>query len=235
MKRRKPLGFTLIELLVVIAIIAILASVLFPVFASVRAKARATSCLSNIRQLGFAIQMYTTDHDEGYPCSCMAMMMAPDPQYWVDNVVPYVKSKTMLRCPQDNSELWNDLMTPRRTSYGFNSYFEPVQAPYNGIKLAAVACPEECILLGEVNDTWMDMMINPMYWGDQPKVTDGVMQMMEWDMGMGQPMSAEMHRHHAVSNYSFADGHARAMQFGATFKQTGMMPPAIDHWDPKRE
>ena len=60
-------GFTLIELLVVIAIIAILASILFPVFARAREKARQTSCLSNMKQLGLACSMYAQDYDELLP------------------------------------------------------------------------------------------------------------------------------------------------------------------------
>jgi prepilin-type N-terminal cleavage/methylation domain-containing protein len=63
----KQRGFTLIELLVVIAIIAILAAILFPVFAQAREKARQTSCLSNEKQLGTAISMYVQDYDETYP------------------------------------------------------------------------------------------------------------------------------------------------------------------------
>src|SRR5215471_14245464 len=64
---RKQIGFTLIELLVVIAIIAILAAILFPVFAQAREKARQTSCLSNTKQLGTAIIMYIQDYDESHP------------------------------------------------------------------------------------------------------------------------------------------------------------------------
>src|SRR5881296_1738464 len=60
-------GFTLIELLVVIAIIAILAAILFPVFAQAREKARQTACLSNEKQMGTAVQMYAQDYDEGLP------------------------------------------------------------------------------------------------------------------------------------------------------------------------
>src|SRR6184192_1478744 len=64
LKRSRRTGFTLIELLVVIAIIAILAAILFPVFAQAREKARAISCLSNVKQMGLAHQMYWQDYDE---------------------------------------------------------------------------------------------------------------------------------------------------------------------------
>ena len=64
---RRRLGFTLIELLVVIAIIAILAAILFPVFARAREKARQTQCLSNYKQLALAVQMYIQDYDGVYP------------------------------------------------------------------------------------------------------------------------------------------------------------------------
>ena len=67
MKGRSGLGFTLIELLVVIAIIAILAAILFPVFARARAKARQTKCLSNLKQIGLAFHMYASDYDELLP------------------------------------------------------------------------------------------------------------------------------------------------------------------------
>lgn len=67
---RKPQGFTLIELLVVIAVIAILAALLFPVFAEARAKARQAGCLSNLRQIGTALAMYVQDYDEHLPIAC---------------------------------------------------------------------------------------------------------------------------------------------------------------------
>src|SRR5436189_247315 len=70
MKGRRSLGFTLIELLVVIAIIAILAAILFPVFAQARDKARQAGCLSNLKQVGTALMMYQQDYDERMPTTC---------------------------------------------------------------------------------------------------------------------------------------------------------------------
>jgi len=116
--RRK--GFTLIELLVVIAIIAILAAILFPVFAAAREKARASSCLSNCKQLALAIIMYAGDYDQYPPtgaahprCLCMhngSAYWANDPSPvvgagWsvssVDQLYPYIKNRGIWHCPDD--------------------------------------------------------------------------------------------------------------------------------------
>jgi prepilin-type N-terminal cleavage/methylation domain-containing protein len=87
-------GFTLIELLVVIAIIAILAAILFPVFAQARDKARQTACLSNAKQIGTAVMMYTQDYDERYPSIDFAKYLIV--------ILPYTKNEEIWKCPNES-------------------------------------------------------------------------------------------------------------------------------------
>ncbi len=109
MHRRR--AFTLIELLVVIAIIAILAAILFPVFAQATEKARATQCLSNMKQLGMALMQYVQDYDETYPYYA-GPVTAQRPELYIWSIFqPYVKNGQVLRCPSDPTPLEWD---PRR-------------------------------------------------------------------------------------------------------------------------
>jgi prepilin-type N-terminal cleavage/methylation domain-containing protein/prepilin-type processing-associated H-X9-DG protein len=100
MKRR---GFTLIELLVVIAIIAILAAILFPVFAKAREKARQISCLSNCKQLGLGVMMYAQDYDETYPRGCFLDGGKVNDWTWTIQLQPYVSNNQVFVCPSDPS------------------------------------------------------------------------------------------------------------------------------------
>ncbi|MFO8081404.1 MAG: DUF1559 domain-containing protein [Armatimonadota bacterium] len=98
MTRRK--GFTLIELLVVIAIIAILAAILFPVFARAREKARQTSCLSNLKQIGLAETMYQQDYDETTGTYIQGAPSGVSSDYsWIDLLMPYVNNTQLFECP----------------------------------------------------------------------------------------------------------------------------------------
>ena len=92
-------GFTLIELLVVIAIIAILAAILFPVFASARESARRTTCVSNLRQLGMAAHMYAGDYDELFPCDYYACNSSTTHMRLVGQLTPYMKNMQVFYCP----------------------------------------------------------------------------------------------------------------------------------------
>jgi prepilin-type N-terminal cleavage/methylation domain-containing protein/prepilin-type processing-associated H-X9-DG protein len=103
---RKP-GFTLIELLVVIAVIAILAAILFPVFAQARERARMTTCVSNMRQIGSALIMYAQDYDETFPyirfhCPGAGTALKGSRCYvWKSAIRPYLKSLDVLACPSN--------------------------------------------------------------------------------------------------------------------------------------
>src|SRR3989304_367263 len=94
MYHRRSKGFTLIQLPLVIAIIAILAAILFPVFAKARDKARQATCLSNVKQLTLALLMYAEDYDEGLPAATGWGNYG-----WWGRIRPYTKSSGILHCP----------------------------------------------------------------------------------------------------------------------------------------
>jgi prepilin-type N-terminal cleavage/methylation domain-containing protein/prepilin-type processing-associated H-X9-DG protein len=119
---RRTSGFTLIELLVVIAIIAILAAILFPVFAQAREKARQAACLNNTKQLGLGIMQYIQDYDETYPPGGFSAsglgpeMLAID--RWYKTVAPYTRNTMIRACPSAKVQVVST--TTYGTNYGIH-------------------------------------------------------------------------------------------------------------------
>jgi prepilin-type N-terminal cleavage/methylation domain-containing protein/prepilin-type processing-associated H-X9-DG protein len=203
--RRK--GFTLIELLVVIAIIAILAAILFPVFARAREKARQASCQSNIKQLELGLLMYTQDYDEmvGYNYQYMPQPGATQLAWWWDQVQPYVKNDQIVRCP---SAYWTYTYlrptgrpNPASASYAraswlcSNSGAAAATIPNAPVSLAAIQDPAGTI---DILDS-----IGAELWA-YPDHTD---------LGTNpvQPPQTAM-RHNDMMNVSFYDGHVKTLK-----------------------
>ncbi len=210
----KKCAFTLIELLVVIAIIAILAAILFPVFAQAREKARAISCLSNLKQSGLAYAMYVQDYDETTP---LQKSKANGGQYWFVLIQPYVKSWNLLLCPDRSlttSRTGNSYpveLKGRLLGYGYNDGWisdsgygltSQVPDPNNasstirpGKAIASIQFPSDCVAFGDTNDT--------------PGYSIGMDNMLG---GSDAPTSTKSMRHNANYNFAFVDGHAKVIK-----------------------
>jgi prepilin-type N-terminal cleavage/methylation domain-containing protein/prepilin-type processing-associated H-X9-DG protein len=146
---RRRAAFTLIELLVVIAIIAILAAILFPVFAQAREKARAITCISNEKQLGLSTMMYVEDYDEVYPNGSEFLTYGTGSQDWpcgwAGQVYPYVKSVGVFKCPDDAPV---DVV-----SYCYNSNLGEASwynGSVSGVPEASMAAPSTTVMFCEV-------------------------------------------------------------------------------------
>ncbi len=217
-------GFTLIELLVVIAIIAILAAILFPVFAQAREKARAASCLSNTKQIGTALQLYIDDFEETVPPCCdsrLSMYTDADvanwPGYpftklnttswvgvgsycwtWMDSIFPYTKNVNIFNCPSLNKK-FNGYGFNLMLNHGYNS-MDAAAAGCNPYSLAGISNVSEivfcCDALVQTAEPWSKgaFIMAPVI-ACGDVVTGG---------GYSQP-----NRHNDGMNITYCDGHAK--------------------------
>ncbi|MCC7493261.1 MAG: DUF1559 domain-containing protein [Fimbriimonadaceae bacterium] len=206
-------AFTLIELLVVIAIIAILAAILFPVFAKAREKARASSCMSNCKQIGLAVTQYCQDYDETAPLASFgynATAQWPMPDGSLGNamlfyhvILPYMKSVQILNCPSYPGTKYNGQYHPPG-GFGGNQFCW-------GLPIARYAYPAELAVFmdagwNRVSEPNLDRAASRadgyylLDWDDQAAVTGG-------DNSM-----APSPRHNLTTNVVFMDGHAKGIQ-----------------------
>jgi len=215
--QRRNSGFTLIELLVVIAIIAILAAILFPVFAQAREKARQASCLSNLKQSGLAGMMYVQDYDETYPLSLYINMGNNPPCVYsfYNALTPYQKNAGIMLCPSapkavDLLKGWSNIqgamglpglcaVTPQYLSYNFNYAVVEQGSPSN--------------LFGAGRPVKTQASLD--YIAETAFISDGIPTIQPVspppDFACGVFYSPVAARHNNLVNVNYADGHAKAV------------------------
>lgn len=227
--KRESKGFTLIELLVVIAIIAILAAILFPVFAQARESARTTSCLSNEKQISLGVLMYNQDYDERFPVFVYALQ-AGDPRKdqrdvsggaymdenfgWDEACQPYIKNKSLLFCPSANGPGNDYTVSSKRDNEWTGSMNYTNNCRLTGRtdgstrSLATLSYPAQTILLSENGEQGTEgacrSEIDEWGWAgrqDQAMVAQA--------QNFPQFKPGPLTRHKGGANYAFTDGHAK--------------------------
>lgn len=209
-------GFTLIELLVVIAIIAILAAILFPVFARAREAARQSSCLSNLKQLGSGTMMYIQDYDEtNLRANNIASYSLPNGTLststnclWMYQLYPYVKNAQVYSCPSDAAAKFSSTAYTGTLGYGFNDNYG-----IGGLALAAFQRPAETLIFADTNYYLVD-----------------------WDTSAtSDNHTPVLPRHNGGANTVMYDGHAKSYPLSKlSFPNDGVdraAPPDAAFWD----
>ncbi|MES2460369.1 MAG: DUF1559 domain-containing protein [Armatimonadota bacterium] len=212
-------AFTLIELLVVIAIIAILAAILFPVFAQAREKARQSACMSNEKQTTLGILQYIQDYDECFPISVVTVPNPPPAGSlvgWADAIQPYVKSLAIFQCPSEPAEPVTD-----PTKAGYTDYYINKNAGDGFQVLPESKNPAQSILIGEggvtsgsapLGNATARFRSNGCNGAGDP-VLDGTnndrQQPVCGTAGLATNLGGGGIRHAGGANFTFLDGHAK--------------------------
>jgi len=221
-------GFTLIELLVVIAIIAILAAILFPVFAKAREKARQSSCLSNTKQLALGVLQYSQDYDERFPAKWWYFIHVPPNQTassnyltWAECILPYVKNDQVFQCP---SRQFTQAQMPYTTypfAYNYNgantvSASDATAAGLDWCALGTVQMPANMVMLydGWTMDTW---------WYAQWHAD--IINRNPGGAGWGSSTFDTVLRHNDGANVAFVDGHCKWVKSATTSQFTRNADP----------
>lgn len=204
--KRTKIAFTLIELLVVIAIIAILAAILFPVFARARENARRASCQSNLKQIGLGIMQYTQDYDEQMPAR---IILSTPNATWKDLVQPYLKSTQIFACPSNPiaKEVTFQSSTGAPAGYSPNSNQSlAVFGNTGAYTIASFQYPSTTLAVFETTFVNSDFDITSTYFATTNQSGGSV-------PNKGASMFTGIYNGHlSMGNYLFVDGHVKAMK-----------------------